>query len=86
MKKLLFIIFSLCINSLFAQNYQNICTTGTTFYRPFSTYLKAFRLDSLYLLGNNDTLFISYRTIREYIIGGNCHGYNKRVGSGRKST
>ena len=38
---------------------------GTTFYRSPDTYIKAFRLDSLYPLGNNDTLFISYRTIRD---------------------
>ena len=65
MKKFIFIIFFFCVNSLLAQNYQNICTTGTTLYKPVSTYFKAFRLDSLEPLGNNDTMFISYRTIRD---------------------
>lgn len=65
MKKSLLIIFTICVHSLMAQNYQNICTTGITLYKSSDTYIKAFRSDSLYPLGNNDTLFISYHTIRD---------------------
>jgi hypothetical protein len=65
MKKSIFIIFSLCVNSLFAQNYQNICSPGVTFFNNSTGVLKAFRLDSIHLPGNSDTIFISYRAIRD---------------------
>ena len=48
---------------MFSQNYQDICTNGLTFYKDNANNIKAFRLDSMYLLGSNDTLFFSYRTI-----------------------
>jgi len=50
----LFIIFA---NILFSQNYQNICTNGLTFYKDNANNIKAFRLDSMYLPGSNDTIF-----------------------------
>ncbi len=64
MKKLILFLFIFGINASIAQNFQNICTTGTTLYKSASSEIKAFRLDSLYPMGNSDTLFISYRTIR----------------------
>ena len=51
MKKFLFIIFPLCVTSVFAQNYQNICTTGTTLYKPVSTYLKGIPVRFLVSIG-----------------------------------
>lgn len=65
MKKLLLLFFFFWTNILFSQNFQNICTPGTTFYRSGTNELKAFRMDSVYPSGNNDTMFISYRTIRD---------------------
>ena len=50
-----------------AQNYQNICTPGITFFRDTLLNIKAFRLDSISLSGNNDTIFLSYRAIRDTI-------------------
>jgi hypothetical protein len=64
MRNSILFAFIIGVNSIFAQNFQNICTPGTTLYKSASSELKAFRLDSLYPMGNNDTIFISYRTIR----------------------
>ncbi|MCX6278103.1 MAG: hypothetical protein NT004_08395 [Bacteroidetes bacterium] len=65
MKKLILFLFIFGVNAIIAQNFQNICSPGTTLYKSVSSELKAFRLDSLYPIGNSDTMFISYRTIRE---------------------
>ena len=64
MKKLLFPLFFFWINILIAQNYQNICTPGITFYRSPDNYFMAFRSDSVLPVGVGDTLFFSYRAIR----------------------
>ena len=65
MKKiLLFLLFSISFY-LPAQNYQNICSGGTTFFKDNYSFLKAFRRDSVYLSGNIDSVFISYTTIRD---------------------
>ena len=64
MKKLLFPLFFFWINILVAQNYQNICTPGITFYRSPDNYFMAFRSDSVLPVGVGDTLFFSYRAIR----------------------
>jgi len=64
MKKLLFPLFFFSINILIAQNYQNICTPGITFYKGPDNFFKAFRCDSIIPVGVGDTLFFSYRAIR----------------------
>jgi len=84
MKK--FYVLLLCFSGfiLNAQNYQNICTSGITFYKNNSGYIKAFSLDSAYKansgklihdtlgqMGTDDTIFISYRTIQPFLIN-NC--------------
>ena len=65
MKKLLFPLFFFWINILVAQNYQNICTPGITFYRSPDNFFMAFRRDSVHAAGAGDTLFFSYRAIRK---------------------
>ena len=62
-KSLLFLLISLPF-FLAAQNYQNICSPGITFFKDKDSYLKAFRRDSVQLPGNNDSIFYSYTTIR----------------------
>jgi len=48
-----------------AQNFPNICSPGVTLYKSVTGKIKAFRMDSIELPGNNDTLFISYLAIRD---------------------
>lgn len=48
-----------------AQDWQNICSPGVTFYKDSNFMVKAFRLDSLEILGINDTLFYSFLTLRD---------------------
>jgi len=64
MKKIFLLFFLVPYLHLDAQDYQNICSPGITFFKGDNNYLKAFRRDSVVALGGNDTLFISYRTIR----------------------
>lgn len=68
MKKICILLFCLSGGILNAQDYQNICTSGITFFKGSSGNIKAYRQDSVYLPGNNDTIFISYRTIRPFLI------------------
>lgn len=70
MKKIFIILFCSSWFLLEAQNYQNICSPGITLFKNISGNIKAFRQDSAILQGNNDTLFISYRTIRPFQING----------------
>jgi hypothetical protein len=65
MKKFLLLAFIFSIQFLQAQDYQNICTKGTTFYRSPSNEFMAFRRDSIVVNTNNDTTFFSYRAIRD---------------------
>lgn len=64
MRKLLFLPVFFWINTLIAQNYQNICTPGITFFSDKSNSFIAFRRDSIVPTVVNDTIFISYRAIR----------------------
>lgn len=48
-----------------SQNYQNICSPGITFFKSPDNYLKAFRLDSVYNVNPNDSVYLSYRAIRD---------------------
>jgi hypothetical protein len=65
MKKFLLFIFIISNHLLIAQDYQNICSQGTTFYKGPGNSFMAFRRDSVIPVGNNDTLVFSYRAIRD---------------------
>jgi hypothetical protein len=86
MKKLLLFIFIISNHLLIAQDYQNICSQGTTFYKGPGNDFMAFRRDSLISLGNNDTLIISYRAIRDTssINNNNCADTTNGSVLGRK--
>jgi hypothetical protein len=61
-----FFLLGLCSMTMIhasAQDYQNICTPGTTFYKSAAGSYQAFRRDSILLPGNNDTVFFSYPAI-----------------------
>jgi len=74
--------FLLCLCSMTmihasAQDYQNICMPGITFYKSAAGSYQAFRRDSILLPGNNDTIFFSYPTILNasiYICGDTSNG------------
>jgi hypothetical protein len=57
---------------LFSQNWQNVCSPGTTFYSDTSDNVKAFRRDSTLVLPGPDTIFYSYRTIKDSMNLFNC--------------
>lgn len=65
MKKALIPVLLFCANILFSQNFQNICSHGITFFKGSDGYFNAFRQDSIQVIGNSDTLFYSYRAIRD---------------------
>jgi hypothetical protein len=67
MKTLYFLcgLFLFASVSVFAQDYGHICSPGVTFFHTPDGTLKAFRRDSVQPLGGGDTLFFSYRTIRD---------------------
>lgn len=74
MKKIIILFFALVADPGFGQNWQNICSPGTTFYKDLNANLKAFRRDSFGLAGNNDTIFFSYLTIRDSLnMSGICY-------------
>ncbi|MCX6268713.1 MAG: hypothetical protein NTW16_15400 [Bacteroidetes bacterium] len=81
MKKLLFPLFFFWVNMLPAQNFQNICSPGITFYKDYSDNLKAFRRDSVFITGS-DTLFVSYNAIRDTT--GECRDVGNGSVLGRK--
>lgn len=62
---LLFVMVSLMNFSSKAQNWQNICAPGTTFFSDSSGKMMAFRPDTLTISANNDTTFHSYPTLRD---------------------
>ncbi|HZX62813.1 MAG TPA: hypothetical protein VFE66_06340 [Bacteroidales bacterium] len=84
MKKHLLLLFVLSANCLFAQDYQNICMPGTTFYRTPGNWFMAFRRDSVIPAVNNDTTFISYRAIRDTSMGIDCADTTNGSVLGRK--
>lgn len=65
MKKfvLIIVVFMIIIQTS-AQDYQNICTAGKTLFAR-GQEIKGYRTDSILLLGNNDTLFISFPAARD---------------------
>ena len=62
---LLFVFLLVAATPLFSQDYKQICSPGLTFFHTTDHEIMAFRRDSLQLLGNGDTLFFSYRAIRD---------------------
>jgi hypothetical protein len=48
-----------------AQNYQDICSPGVTFFGNAMGTIKSFRRDAFTTPGGNDTLFFSFRAIRD---------------------
>ncbi len=54
-----------------AQDWQNICSPGVTFYQNLSGSIQAFRLDSVDITQYPDSVFYSYRAIRDPI--GGCY-------------
>ncbi len=65
MNPYLFFLFFLCPFFLSAQDYQQICRPGITFFQGADGYFKAFRRDSVAPAGNNDTAFFSYHAVRD---------------------
>lgn len=57
---------------LFSQTWQNVCSPGTTFYSDAANNVKAFRLDSTLVLPGPDTIYYSYRTIKDSMNLFNC--------------
>ena len=54
-----------------AQNWQNICSPGVTFYQNLSGSIQAFRLDSVDITQYPESVFYSYRAIRDTM--GDCY-------------
>jgi hypothetical protein len=65
MKTLILSLFILSAIALPAQNYENICSPGITYYHDNAGNLKAFRRDSVNIPVSGDSIFISYRAIRD---------------------
>jgi len=83
MKGIILIVMIIVSNSIFAQNYQNICSPGVSFYSDDAFYnLLAFSRDSMVVYPNLDTLFISYPAIHDS--GGNCYDTTNGSVFGRK--
>ena len=68
MKNLLIPFLFFWVNLVAAQDYQNLCSPGITLFQGNDGYFKAFRPDSQELPGNSDTIFYSYRAIRDSIL------------------
>ena len=64
---LYFIVFSMGILSLNAQNYQNICSPGNTYFGSHIHVLKSFRRDSAQLVPSSyaDSIIWSFLTIQD---------------------
>jgi hypothetical protein len=81
---LFILLFS--VNLLYTQNYNKICTEGETYFKFATKYLMSFRQDSAIAVSGsqNDTLFWSYRIIKN--ISGDPTCYDTEYGSalGRK--
>lgn len=76
-----YVITMICPSLITAQQYGNICTPGDIIYLS-GVHYKAIRVDSLFVLGGNDTLFVTYPTIRE--VGSTCLDTAGGSVSGRK--
>lgn len=66
MKKLYFTLLLILPVFLSAQNYTNICTDGPAFYKRLNlTSVKAYNTTSKTIVGNGDTIFYSFPTLRD---------------------
>jgi len=65
MKKLFLFLCILIPDLASAQNWQNVCSPGITFFKDTTHMMSAFRLDSLTFSAGGDTTYFSYRTIRD---------------------
>ena len=65
MKKYILLAFILSCHLVQAQDYENICTKGITFYINNVNQYMAFRRDSSVANASMDTTFFSYRAIRD---------------------
>ncbi len=66
MKKIIFTLLLIAPFWLVAQNYTNICTQGHSFYKKANlTQVKGFKWTSRTIVGNGDTIFFSFPTIRD---------------------
>ncbi|MDD4604246.1 MAG: T9SS type A sorting domain-containing protein [Bacteroidales bacterium] len=66
MKKIVLILLLVTPILLNAQNYMNICSPGSTFYKKTNqSSVKAYKVTSFALPGNNDTIFYSFATIHD---------------------
>ncbi|MEI7661199.1 MAG: hypothetical protein WCK34_03325 [Bacteroidota bacterium] len=67
MKRIFLLLLALSSGILTAQNYQNICSPGISYYRDeiFFGQWGAFSRDSVVALPNQDTIFYSYKAIRD---------------------
>jgi hypothetical protein len=84
MKKLILPLLIFSVSTLVAQNYQNICSPGTTLFRGPNQYFEAFRRDSVHISGNNDSVFYSYRAIRDSMGSGGCKDTSNGDAFGRR--
>jgi hypothetical protein len=83
MKKILFTLLLITPILLSAQNFTNICSAGTTFYKKLNTNsLKAYKTTSYTVPGVGDTIFYSFATIRD--TAAECKDTTKGSVLGRK--
>jgi hypothetical protein len=89
MKRILLLLFMLAGLLAQGQDWQGICSPGTTFYKWIQNewtdiFLFSFRTDTVHPIGNSDTLFISYTTIRDSSIYYTCKDTTGGDALGRK--
>lgn len=83
MKKIIFTLLLIAPVLLQAQNYNNICSSGPAFYkRSNSSVLKAFKYTSYAVPGGGDTIFYTFKTIRD--TSATCRDTTKGSIFGRK--
>lgn len=80
----LFLILIICGSGLAAQNYQNICSPGVTYYKNRQGNFGAFRKDSIHNPFVGDTMFISYTALRDPLNTGDCADISNGSVLGRK--
>jgi hypothetical protein len=86
MNRLAVIVLIILAQCVAGQNYQNVCSSGVTFFYNYlpQNILQAFRPDSMVLLPNLDTLFISYPAVHDTGAFGTCFDTTNGSVFGRK--
>ena len=83
MKRIIFTLLFMIPVLLFAQNFTNICSSGPTFFKKKNISLvKAYKTSSYTVPIAGDTIFYSFRTIRD--TGATCRDTTKGSILGRK--